>query len=71
MNYNNNHEVLINTINMNMQELEKNKESNYKILKALKDAKDSLDSINELNPEERAEFFKIIFISYGMSCEIK
>ena len=52
MNYNYDYETFVATINNYEKELEKNKESNKKIIKAIKDTKDALDSVKDLNQNE-------------------
>lgn len=65
MNYNYDYETFITTINNYEKELEKNKESNEKIIKAIKDTKDALDSVKDLNQNEFNVYSQILLASLG------
>lgn len=67
MNYNYDLKTFITTINNFEKELEKNKESNEKIIKAIKDTTDALDSIKDLNQNEFNVYSQILLASFGCS----
>ncbi|MBE6146488.1 MAG: hypothetical protein E7171_07700 [Firmicutes bacterium] len=67
MNYNYDLETFITTINNFEKELEKNKESNEKIIRAIKDTKAALDSVKDLNQNEFNIYSQILFASLGCS----
>lgn len=67
MDYNYNYEVFLAIINNYEKELEKNKDSNYKVLKAIKDVKDALNSVSELNQKEYNLFSQVLALSLASS----
>lgn len=67
MDYNYSYEVFLAIINNYEKELEKNKDSNYKVLKAIKDVKDALNSVSELNQKEYNLFSQVLALSLASS----
>ena len=67
MDYNYSYEVFLAIINNYEKELEKNKDSNYKVLKAIKDVKDALNSVIELNQKEYNLFSQVLALSLASS----
>lgn len=67
MDYNYSHKMFLAIINNYEKELEKNKDSNYKVLKAIKDVKNALNSISELNQKEYNLFSQVLALSLAGS----
>lgn len=67
MDYNYDRKTFLDIISNYEKELEKNKDSNYKVLKAIKDLKSALDSVSELNQEEYNLFSQVLVLSLAGS----
>lgn len=71
MNTNFNKEIVLNTIDNYINQIEKmddiNKTNYYKVYKSLKDTVNLLKSLNDMNIEETNEFFRLLMAAISAS----